>query len=143
MSLLRHGAWVAVVAAVVALVVDTLPLEHLVAAEHGMLAGVKALYRHESPQLLYAQVQAVYPTRRRFGDGVRQRGCRVPPPVDDAWARPNGRCKGDFVTQPAVRKRVKRGARWRIWAPGGLKHLQELARRVQTFAQILAGPPRA
>lgn len=39
MSLLRRGAWVAVVAAVVALVVDTLPLEHLVAAEHGMLAG--------------------------------------------------------------------------------------------------------
>ena len=44
MSLLRRGAWVAVVAAVVALVVDTLPFEHLVAAEHGMLAGDTASF---------------------------------------------------------------------------------------------------
>ena len=51
MSLLRRGAWVAVVAAVVALVVDTLPLEHLVAAEHGMLAGDTASFDLEiSPE---------------------------------------------------------------------------------------------
>ena len=51
MSLLRRGAWVAVVGAAVALVVDTLPLEHLVAAEHGMLAGDTASFDLEiSPE---------------------------------------------------------------------------------------------
>ena len=39
MSLLRRGVWVAIVAAVVALCVDTLPIEHLVSAEHSVLAG--------------------------------------------------------------------------------------------------------
>lgn len=50
MSLLRRGAWVAVVASVVALCVDTLPLEHLVSAEHLFLSGDTASYDAISPE---------------------------------------------------------------------------------------------
>ena len=38
MSLLRRGAWVAVIATVISLCVDNLPLEHHVAAEHSVFA---------------------------------------------------------------------------------------------------------
>ena len=50
MSLLRRGAWVAVVASVVALCVDTLPLEHLVSAEHLFLSGDTASFDAISPE---------------------------------------------------------------------------------------------
>lgn len=51
MSLPRRGAWVAIIATVVALCVDTLPVEHLVASQHSLFAAgdVNANAFHEIP----------------------------------------------------------------------------------------------
>lgn len=51
MSLPHRGAWVAIIATVVALCVDTLPVEHLVASQHSLFAAgdVNANAFHEIP----------------------------------------------------------------------------------------------